>query len=230
MVLAAGLGLRMRPLSLQKPKPLLDVAGRPLISYAFDRLKLAGVKNIIVNVHHLAGQVEEWARKQDWASVTISDERGELLDTGGGIARALPWLGNGPFFVLNSDTFWTDDAAPALSRLIEGWRDDEMDCLLLLSELQSAVGYEGPGDFRMAPQGNLERRGTGEGRDYVYAGAFLVHPRLFRGCPKGRFSMNILWDKAIAGQRLFGLIHEGKWFHVGTPAQLALAESMLSGI
>jgi N-acetyl-alpha-D-muramate 1-phosphate uridylyltransferase len=227
MVLAAGYGQRMRPLTLTRPKPLVEVAGKPLIDYGFERLRAAGVETAVVNVHYLPEQIEAWAARQAAPRIIISDERGEILDTGGGIAKALPLLGEKPFFVINSDSFWVDEGEPALDRLRAAWDDDRMDCLLLLSALARTVGYDGAGDFVRDAEGRLSRRSAGEGAPLVYSGAYLVAPRLFEEAPQGKFSMNLLWDKAIAAGRLFGIEHRGRWLHVGTPEAIPLAEAAL---
>jgi len=227
MVLAAGLGLRMRPLTITCPKPLVKVAGKALIDYGFDRLRQAGVEKAVVNVHHLPEQIEAWAARQVTPPVEISDEREEILDTGGGIARALPRLGAEPFFVINSDSFWIDRGMPALERLRGAWDDARMDCLLLLCPLARTVGYHGAGDFVLAPDGRVSRKSQADGEPLVYIGACLVAPRLFASAPSGKFSMNLLWDMAIARNRLFGIAHWGKWLHVGTPDAIALAERAL---
>jgi MurNAc alpha-1-phosphate uridylyltransferase len=227
MVLAAGYGQRMRPLTLTRPKPLVEVAGKPLIGYGFERLRAADVETAVVNVHYLAEQIEDWAGRQHSPRIVISDERAELLDTGGGIARALPLLGDAPFFVLNSDSFWLEDGEPALTRLRKAWDDMRMDCLLLLSPLARTVGYEGAGDFVRDGEGRLARRAAATGAPLAYAGGYLVAPRLFHGAPQGKFSMNLLWDRAISAGRLFGLEHRGRWLHVGEPASIALAEQAL---
>jgi N-acetyl-alpha-D-muramate 1-phosphate uridylyltransferase len=227
MVLAAGYGQRMRPLTLTRPKPLVEVAGKPLIDYGFERLRAAGVETAVVNVHYLPEQIEAWAARQAAPRIIISDERGEILDTGGGIAKALPLLGEKPFFVINSDSFWVDEGEPALDRLRAAWDDDRMDCLLLLSALARTVGYDGAGDFVRDAEGRLSRRSAGEGAPLVYSGAYLVSPRLFAEAPQGKFSMNLLWDKAIAAGRLFGIEHRGRWLHVGTPEAIPLAEAAL---
>ncbi|MGQ0484483.1 MAG: nucleotidyltransferase family protein [Hyphomicrobiales bacterium] len=227
MVLAAGLGMRMRPLSDARPKPLIQVNGKALIDYAFDRLREAGVKKAVVNVHYLAGQIVAWSKCQASPALEISDEQAEILDTGGGIALALPRLGPNPFFVLNSDSFWIDGTVPALRRLRAAWDGARMDCLLLLCPLDRTVGYDGKGDFVIGPNGRLARRTEDAGTVLVYAGCHLVDPRLFRDAPSGKFSMNLLWDRAIAKGKLFGLAHDGKWIHVGTPAAIAGAEAAL---
>ena len=227
MVLAAGYGQRMRPLTLLRPKPLVEVAGRSLIDYGFDRLRAAGVEEAVVNVHYLPEQIEAWAKKQASPRIMISDERAEILDTGGGVAKALPLLGDVPFFVINSDSFWVDDGAPALDRLRAAWDDEKMDCLLLLSPLERTVGYDGKGDFVLAADGRLARRVASQGTPLAYIGGYLVAPRIFEGAPQGAFSMNLLWDRAIAAGRLFGIEHTGRWLHVGTPEAIGLAETAL---
>jgi MurNAc alpha-1-phosphate uridylyltransferase len=229
MVLAAGYGQRMRPLTLTRPKPLVEVSGKPLIDYGFDRLRHAGVETAVVNVHYLADQIEAWARKQAAPRIIISDERDEILDTGGGVTKALPLLGDDPFFVLNSDSFWVDDGEPALDRLRGAWDDTTMDCLLLLSPLERTVGYDGAGDFVRRDDGRLARRAAAGGTPLAYIGGYLVSPRLFAGAPPGSFSMNLLWNRAIAERRLFGLEHGGRWLHVGTPESIPLAEHALKG-
>jgi MurNAc alpha-1-phosphate uridylyltransferase len=229
MVLAAGLGERMRPLTLKTPKPLIEVAGKALIARGIERLRLAGVRRAVINVHYLASQIEAWAATQTGIDIVISDERHAILDTGGGIALALPHLGEDPFFVINSDSFWLEQGCPALERLRSAWEDGAMDCLLLLCPPARTVGYDGSGDFRRSPAGQLSRKDAGTGEALTYIGAYLVAPRLFAGAPSGKFSMNLLWDRAIAAGRLYGIVHEGLWIHVGTPAAVALAERTLAG-
>ncbi len=226
MVLAAGLGLRMRPLTDQVPKPLIHVAGRALIDYGLDHLREAGVQTVVVNAHYKAQQIIAWAKRQESPEILLSDEQDEILDTGGGVARALDLLGPDPFFVLNSDSFWIDGSVPALTRLRAAWDNDAMDCLLLLCPFERTVGYDGRGDFTMAPNGRLTRQAGGGALAYI--GCYLVHPRLFIGERKAKFSMNVLWDKAIATGRLYGVSHDGRWLHVGTPAAIGLAEACLA--
>lgn len=227
MVLAAGFGKRMLPLTLATPKPLIKVAGKPLIDYAFDRLRADHVARAVVNMHHLAAQIEDWARRVPAPPITLSDERNVILDTGGGIVRALPLLGDDPFFVLNADSFWLDEGPPALARLRAAWRDEDMDSLLLLCDPARTTGYDGLGDFYLNADGRLQR-GRGSGA-MAFIGGYLVHPRLFADAPHGAFSMNLLWDRAMASGRLFGLAHAGKWLHVGTPDAIGLAEAQLRG-
>ncbi len=230
MVLAAGLGQRMRPLTLTRPKPLIEVGGRRLIDYAMDHLRRAGVRRAVVNVHYLAEQVESWASAQNDLDLLISDERDELLDTGGGILKALPHLGAASFFVLNSDSFWRDGRTSALERMRRAWNGALMDSLLLLCPIDTAIGYRGEGDFHLEGDGRLTRRRPSERAPFIYAGCFLVSPTLFEGAPKGPFSMNLLWDQAQSKGRLFGLRHDGFWFHVGTPDSIAYAEQAMKNL
>jgi MurNAc alpha-1-phosphate uridylyltransferase len=226
MILAAGFGVRMRPLTNNRPKPLIEVAGKALIDYGFDRLREAGVQQAVANGHYRAEQILHWSQRQTAPDVVFSDEQAEILDTGGGIAKALPLLGHRPFFVINSDSFWLDGKVPALSRLRAAWDDAAMDCLLLLCHVDRTIGYDGRGDFQLGRDGRLTRQ-QGPGA-LAYIGGYLVHPRLFAGHAVKNFSMNVLWDKAISEGRLHGIAHSGKWFHVGTPAAVGLAEAELA--
>lgn len=228
MIMAAGFGQRMRPLTNGKPKPLVEVKGIPLIEYGLARLTEAGCGLAVVNVHYLPDQIEAWARRKATPRIIISDERQELLDTGGGIIKALPLLGDEPFFVVNSDSIWIDRGKPALKRLIARWDDRHMDCLLLLCHPKRTIGYDGHGDFLMDAEGRLTGRPEKDETGLAYIGAYLVHPRLFANVRLSKFSMNLLWDKAIAQQRLYGIEHEGEWLHVGTPDAIPLAEKALS--
>ncbi len=225
MVLAAGIGKRMRPLTATVPKPLIEVSGRALIDHALDRLEAASVEAAVVNVHYLPTLVEaHLARRRRPPETVISDERAELLDTGGGIANALPLLGPDPFFLLNSNSFWIEGARPNLHWLAATWDDAKMDALLLLAPTVRSVGYRGPGDFRMDPAGALHRRAERDVVPFVYAGAGILHPRLFADCPDGPFSLNLLFDRAIEAERLYGVRMDGLWIHVGTPDAIAEAE------
>lgn len=224
-ILAAGLGTRMRPLTDHKPKPLIEVGGVSLIDRGVEKLREAGISNLVVNAHYLAPQIVQWAARQHTPPVTVSDESMMLLDTGGGIGKALPLLGDRPFYVLNSDSFWTEAQSQALARLAEHWDDAEMDCLLLLSRQDAARGYDGKGDFLLGSDGRLAR---GRGAEALaYMGAYLVHPRLFARALTEKYSMNFLWDIAISEGRLHGLAHDGLWLHVGTPEAIGLAEREL---
>jgi N-acetyl-alpha-D-muramate 1-phosphate uridylyltransferase len=224
MVLAAGMGKRMRPVTVTTPKPLVEVAGRSLIDRALDRLERAGVERVVVNVHYLAELIRVHVGRRGQPAVIISDETAKLLDTGGGIAKALPHLGDEPFYLLNSDSFWIEGARPNLEWLSNAWRDDDMDALLLVASTVRAVGYQGRGDFRMDPAGRLVRRPEREVAPFAYAGAAILHPRLFAGRAAEPFSLNLLFDQALDSGRLFGVRMDGLWLHVGTPEAIAEAE------
>ena len=227
MVLAAGLGTRMRPITETLPKPLVPVAGKPLIDHALDRLAGAGVQDVVVNVHHLADQVEGHVARRTEPSVIVSDERPMLLETGGGVTKALPQLGDDAFVLLNSDSFWIEGTRPNLDRLVERWDDDEMDALLLLASTVNSVGYDGTGDFVMDGSGRLSRRIDHAVTPFVYSGAAMLHPRLFADAPEGAFSLNVLFDRAIEAGRLFGVRMDGIWLHVGTPQAIGEAEEAI---
>jgi N-acetyl-alpha-D-muramate 1-phosphate uridylyltransferase len=232
MVLAAGKGVRMRPLTDKIPKPLVAVAGKPLLDHVLDRLAEAGVETAVVNVHYLAGQIEHHLAERELAGrqaprIVISDERGELLDTGGGVVKALPVLGTAPFFHLNADTIWIDGVKPNLVSLAEMFDPGRMDALLLLAATSTSVGYSGRGDFTMAPDGRLIRRPEREVVPFVYAGVAILNPALFSTAPPGAFSLNLLFDRAIEAGRLYGLRLEGVWMHVGTPESIAAAEAAI---
>jgi MurNAc alpha-1-phosphate uridylyltransferase len=230
MVLAAGLGKRMRPLTATVPKPLIEVNGRALIDHGLERLQRAGVETAVVNVHYLADLVSTHVRKWKRPEIVISDERQALLDTGGGIAKALPSFEGEPFYLLNSDSFWVEGPRPNLDWLAGAWDEERMDALLLLASTVRSVGYDARGDFRMQSSGRLLRRAEREVAPFVYAGAAILHPRLFNDCPAGAFSLNRLFDRAIEADRLFGVRMDGFWLHVGTPeaigeAELSIADS-----
>jgi MurNAc alpha-1-phosphate uridylyltransferase len=227
MVLAAGNGLRMRPLTDRKPKPLISVCGKPLLDNVLDRLAQTGVETAIVNVHYLADQIESHLAGRRKPHIIISDERDLLLDTGGGVVKALPSLGAAPFFHLNSDTIWIDGVKSNLLRLAEGFDPGRMDALLLLAATSSSVGYGGRGDFAMAPDGRVQRRPEREVAPFVYAGVAILTPALFAETPAGAFSLNVLFDRAIESGRLYGLRLEGVWMHVGTPDAIAAAEAAI---
>ncbi|NRG16479.1 nucleotidyltransferase family protein [Rhizobiales bacterium] len=228
MVLSAGIGKRMRPITATTPKPLIEVAGRALIDHALDRLAKAGVETCVVNVHYLADLVEVHVSRRTSPKIVISDERDELLETGGGIAKALPHLGDEPFFLLNSDSTWIEGVTPNLEHLVRHWDETRMDVLLLLSETVTSVGYDGRGDFDMDKEGMLSRRNERSVSPFAYAGAAILHPRLFEGAPEGAFSLNVLFDRAMEDGRLFGVLMEGIWLHVGTPSAIADAERAVS--
>jgi MurNAc alpha-1-phosphate uridylyltransferase len=227
MVLAAGLGLRMRPVTENLPKPLVRLAGRTLLDRALDHLAAAGVGAAVVNSHYLPHMIADHLASRAAPAITVSPEA-ELLDTGGGVAAALHRLGEQAFYVINADIAWLDGPRPALRRLAEDWRDADMDALLLLQDTGRAGGFDGAGDFFLATGGTLRRRGDAATAPLVFTGIQLLHPRLFAGAPGGAYSLNLLYDRALAERRLFGLVHDGDWFHVGTPTALALAEARLT--
>ena len=227
MVLAAGLGVRMRPLSDAKPKPLVAVGGKPLIDHVLDRLAEVGVEIAVVNVHYLADQIERHVASRQAPKIIISDERDALLDTGGGIVKALPVLGTAPFFHFNSDAIWIDGVRPNLLRLAEIFDPVRMDGLLLLAATSMSVGYAGRGDFTMTTDGRISRRRERDVVPFVYAGAAIFSARLFSTAPPGAFSLNLLFDRAIEAGRLYGLRLEGVWMHIGTPEAIAAAEAAI---
>jgi len=229
MVMAAGLGKRMRPLTATRPKPLVEVAGKPLLDHVFDRLRSAGIKRAVVNVHYLADALEaHLKRRVSDIEVTVSDERSKLLETGGGLVKALPLIGDDRFLVVNSDNFWVDGPIDAIHLLASRWDEEKMDALLLVVPLARANCHTGRGDFHMDPLGHLSRRKPGRIAPFVYTGIQLVSRRLFEDAPEGAFSTNLLWSRAIEAGRCFGVVHQGLWFDVGTPAAIAKTEALLA--
>jgi MurNAc alpha-1-phosphate uridylyltransferase len=230
MVLAAGLGKRMRPLTATRPKPLVVVAGKPLLDHALDRLKAAGVKRAVVNVHYLADSLEaHLKRRVQGIDIAVSDEREKLLETGGGLVKALPLIDEDPFLVVNSDNLWVDGPADSIRSLAARWDDEKMDALLLLVPLARANCHKGRGDFHMDGSGRLTRRRPGRVAPFVFTGVQVVSKRLFEGAKAEPFSLNILWDRAIEQGRAFGMVHNGLWFDVGTPPAVKRTEAMLTG-
>ena len=229
MVLAAGLGKRMRPLTATRPKPLVEVAGKPLLDHCLDRLRSAGVEKAVVNVHYLADALEAHLKNRvEGIEILISDEREQLLETGGGLARALPLIDADPFLVVNSDNLWVDGPVDSLRLLAASWDEARMDALLLLVPLARAHCHKGQGDFHMGASGALRRRRRGSVAPFVFTGIQMVSKRLLEGdVPEGPFSTNILWDRAIEKKRLHGIAHEGLWFDVGAPPNIRMAEEML---
>ncbi|HEX7966935.1 MAG TPA: nucleotidyltransferase family protein [Stellaceae bacterium] len=225
MVLAAGLGTRLRPITDRVPKPLVSIGGKALIDHAIDRLADAGVPRLVVNVHYKSEMIARHLEGRRTPAIALSHEQ-ELLETGGGILKALPLLDEF-FYVVNSDVFWLDGKVPALRRLARTWDAARLDALLLLQRTTSALGYEGPGDFIMDPLGGVRRRREREVAPHLFAGVQIVHRRLFDGQKPGKFSLNPLWDRALAAGRLAAIVHDGEWYHVGTPDALALAEARL---
>jgi N-acetyl-alpha-D-muramate 1-phosphate uridylyltransferase len=227
MVLAAGLGSRMRPLTDTIPKPLIKVAGKPLIDHVLDRLAQTGVERAVVNIHHFGEQLQQHLAQRKRPQIIISDERGLLLGTGGGVKKSLPELGNAPFFHINSDTIWIDGVKPNLARLADAFNPGTMDALLLLAPTAGSIGYSGRGDFTMSPEGTLRRRAEQEVAPFVYAGAAILSPALFKGAPSGELSLTTLFERAAQAGRLHGLRMEGLWMHVGTPEAIAQAEAAI---
>jgi N-acetyl-alpha-D-muramate 1-phosphate uridylyltransferase len=249
MVLAAGLGTRMRPITLTLPKPLVAIDGKPMLDHALDRLKEAGVTQAVVNVHYLAEQIMAHVSTRTHPSIAISDERGLLLETGGGIKKALPLLESDPFWLMNSDSLWIEHvaqkwnpvlrhnmgankecehASSALNEMAQFWDSDQMDILLLLADRITSMGYDGRGDFSRAPSGHLTRREKDQNAPFVYAGVAILKPELFSDTPEGAFSLNLLFDRAIAQNRLFGHLLNGEWLHVGTPDAIQEAEERIN--
>jgi len=228
MVLAAGLGKRMRPLTATQPKPMVRVAGKPLIDHALDRLADAGVAKAVVNVHYLADALEAHVTARAAPKVAVSDERALLIETGGGMIKAQDMLPD-PFFALNADNIWLDGPNNAFAELSRRWDPDQMDALLLLVPHARAINFSGPGDFHMDALGRVSRRRDGRVAPFIYTGIQLVSHRLLRDAPEGPFSTNILWSRAIEEGRLFGLSFGGLWFEVGTPQAIRPTEEALLG-
>ena len=226
MILAAGLGARMRPLTDTVPKPLIEINGRPLIDHALDRFKSAGIVEVVINVHHLADKIEAHLKARKKPKIILSPEP-ERLETGGGVAKALPVLGKQPFYVVNSDAFWLNGPLDTLGRMAAMWDEARMDGLLLLHSTVDAYGYRGVGDFWADEEGLLARRPESEVSPWLFTGIQILHPRLFDDAPKGAFSLNVLYDRAIKAKRLYGIVHDGEWFHVGTRAGLEAAERFM---
>jgi MurNAc alpha-1-phosphate uridylyltransferase len=226
MVLAAGLAMRLRPLSLERPKALMEVGGKTLLDHSLDRLGAVGVERAIVNTHHLAGQIERHVAGRKRPAVAISHEP-EILGSGGGVAKALPLLGPEPFYSINAKIIWCGGRSEALRRLAEAWDGVQMDGLLLLQPTVSAIGYEGEGDFTMDQLGRIDFRDPRVVAPFVYASIQILHPRFFAGAPAGAFPIHALWRRAIEAGRLYGLRHDGEWYHVATPAGLAEARARL---
>ncbi len=228
MIMAAGLGTRMRPLTDDRPKPLVMVAGRTLIDHALDRLVAAGVTLAVVNVHYKAEMVKAHLAKRHDIEIRYSEEKDALLGTGGGVVKALPHFEGKPFFIMNSDTVWVEGIGHALDRMLARWDPDTMDALLLLAAMTTALGFEGPGDFNMDGDGRLSRVEEGRLSPFAFPGVQIAHPRLFDRAPSGGFSTNRVWDQAIAHGRLFGVRLDGVWIHVGTPDAVKQAEDFLA--
>ena len=228
MVLAAGLGQRMRPVTDHRPKPLVEVGGRALVDHALDRLAEAGIRRAVVNVHYFPDMLEAHLAGRKEPAITISDERDVLLETGGGVKRALPHLGP-VFLAMNSDSLWAESGRPNVPALLRAWDADRMDALLLLAPSDS-LGYDGRGDFHLAPDGRLTRREPGGTAPHVYAGVSILRAADFADTPDDAFSLNLIFDRATEGGRLFGLVLDGEWLHVGTPEAIGAAEARLAAV
>ncbi len=230
MVMAAGLGKRMRPLTVTRPKPLVEVAGETLLDHTLDHLKRAGVRRVVVNVHYLPDLIEQHLKTHDHGlEVVISDEREQLLETGGGLMKAKPLIPDDPFLCVNGDNYLVMGALDSIRQLAARWDDAKMDALLLVIPQARAHNHGGQGDFTMDGEGRLARRKPGKVAPFVYIGVQLISQRLLTGAPEGPFSTNILWDRAIAAGRCYGMVHTGLWFDVGTPAAIPVIEAMLGG-
>jgi len=228
MMLAAGLGTRMRPLTDHMPKPMVKVGGKSLIDWTLDQLAAAGVARAVVNVHHHAALMSAHVLARRAPSIIISDETERLLDTGGGVVKALPLLGHNPFFVFNCDAIITDGPTPMLKRLADAWDPATLDVLMLVTPTATSHGFDGPGDFFVDANGLMKRRAPAPAAPFVYAGAFILHPRALAHEPAEPFSMNKIWDQAIAAGRMRAIVHDGAWYHVGTPQAVTATEALLA--
>ena len=232
MIMGAGLGSRMRPLTDDRPKPLVTVGGKSLIDHSIDRLVAAGVTRVVVNVHYKAEMLRAHLGKRHDVKIVFSDETDKLLDTGGGVVKAMPHFSEAPFFIINSDSIWIENGPPVLPSMLAGWDESRMDGLLLLADMKTALGYEGAGDFALKSDGHLIRARDAKDGDLVFAypGIQIAHPRMFADAPQGAFSTNIMWDRAITSGRLFGTVMDGRWIHVGTPQAREEAEATLAAL
>jgi MurNAc alpha-1-phosphate uridylyltransferase len=230
MIMAAGMGTRMMPLTANRPKPLIEVAGTTLLDHVLDQLRAAGVGRIVVNVHYLADQIEaHLSVKAADFDLAISDERELLRDTGGGLIKALPLIGADPFFCVNADNWWVDEGGNALVDMARVWDHTRMDVLMLVVPLERAGNSQGTGDFDMDADGRLSREGPRRQRPFVWTGIQMLAQRIVADPPRDVFSTNVFWDRAIAAGRCFGLVHDGQWFDVGYPAAIGLTEAALAG-
>ncbi|WP_203290806.1 nucleotidyltransferase family protein [Maricaulis parjimensis] len=230
MALAAGLGTRMRPLTLERPKALVDVGGRVLLDWALDRFAASGVDQCVVNIHHFADLMEaHLAARTGAPALTISDERGEVLETGGGVVKALPELGDDPFFISNIDAIWVDEGEAELDRMLAAWDPERMDALLLLAPMDRTLGFDGAGDAFLEADGRLRFRGEAAAAPFAYAGVQILNPAALAGREPVRFSMMEVWKELAAAGRIHGLAMESFWMHVGDPQARDEAEARLSG-
>jgi N-acetyl-alpha-D-muramate 1-phosphate uridylyltransferase len=229
MVLAAGLGKRMRPLTDVVPKPLVRLNGKALIDHVLDRIVAAGIPHAVVNIHHQADALESHLKKRERPRITISNERRKLLDTGGGVKKALSRFADEPFLIHNSDSVWIEGVGANLERLFRAFDPEGMDSLMLVAAASASLGCDGCGDFIMASDGRLRRPEERKLAPFVFTGVSIAHPRLFDEAPDGRFSLNLLWDRAIDAGRLYGIRLDGIWMHVGSPEALVQAERLIKG-
>jgi len=231
MIMAAGLGKRMRPLTASRPKPLIEVSGKALLDHVLEKLHAAGVRKIVVNVHYLADALEaHLTSRAHGLEVVISNERNLLMETGGGLVQAAPLIDCDPFLALNSDNLWVDGPADTLKLLASHWDDAKMDALLLLVPLARALNHKGMGDFHMTRSGRLRRRERSHVAPFVFTGIQILSKRILRDAPEGPFSTNFFWDRAIEEGRCFGAVHQGLWFDVGTPKSIQLTEAALQNV
>ena len=228
MIMAAGLGKRMRPLTATRPKPLIEVNGKALLDHVLEKLSTAGVSKIVVNVHYLADALEaHLATRAHGLEVVISDERSLLMETGGGLVKAEPLIDCDPFLSLNSDNLWIDGPADTIKLLASQWEGSKMDALLLLVPQARALNHRGMGDFHMDREGRIRRRERSHVAPFVFTGIQMISKNLLRDAPDGPFSTNVLWDRAIEEGRAFGAVHQGLWFDVGTPQSIPMTEAAL---
>lgn len=227
MIMAAGKGTRMQPLTHNMPKPLVRLAGRSLIDHVLDRLVEAGIEEVVVNTHYFADMLEAHLASRRSPRIIVSDERGELLDTGGGTKKALPFLGDDPIITFNSDSVWIEQGGNSIRSLMDAFEPDRMDALLMLAKVEQTIGFVGRGDFMMDGDHRLIRRKLDEDAPYMFAGVQIIKPALFAGAPEGPFSTNLIWDRLLAQGRLFGHPMRATWMHVGTPDDLAKAETFI---
>lgn len=231
MIMAAGLGKRMRPLTATRPKPLIEVNGKALLDHVLEKLRVAGVKKVVVNVHYLADAIEaHLLTRAEGLEVVISDERKLLMETGGGMVKAAPLIESDPFLALNSDNLWIDGPADTIKLLASQWDAGKMDALLLVVPQARALGHKGMGDFHMDRSGRLRRRERSHVAPFVFTGVQMISKRLLRDAPEGPFSTNVLWDRAIDEGRAFGAVHQGLWFDVGTPQAISFTEAALEDV
>lgn len=231
MIMAAGLGNRMRPLTETRPKPLVEVAGKAMIDHCLDKLAEAEIARAVVNVHYMADMLEtHLAKSSHPVSIRISDEREQLMETGGGLVQAEPLIPEDRFFCINSDNLWTDGPTNSFHQLAGAWDEERMDALLLLVPRITAHNYQGSGDFHLDDEKRISRKRPDQPAPFIFSGIQLISKRLLRNPPPGPFSTNILWERAIGEGRLFGVIHRGEWYEVGTPEAIAPTEAALADV